>query len=221
MELRVIQAQDGERAGFLVHPPWIWGTAMAAVLYELKPGVPWTVVTPSVVRYLHRTGNAYACRDGKDDGVSAFRFALGEQHPVYEVMQAALPRCHKPYAWYLRVPDLPDFLQHIALVLEERLASSSCSGYSGTLKLTFYHSGLELVFESGRLMNVQAWQPAPHGHSGDAAFPELTFLQLLFGYRSLKELDYAFADCWWENDLVYGLLNALFPRQVSDVYALA
>ena len=32
----------------------------------------------------------------------------------------------------------------------------------------------------------------PVGHSGEAGFPELTFLQLLFGYRSLDELSVVF-----------------------------
>jgi len=44
---------------------------------------------------------------------------------------------------------------------------------------------------------------------------------LLFGYRSLNELKYAFADCWYGSDEVYALLNALFPKQSSDVLAIS
>ena len=51
--------------------------------------------------------------------------------------------------------------------------------------------------------------------------PDLVFLQLLFGYRSLEELEYAFADCRVENDEARALLTALFPRQTSNVWGLS
>jgi hypothetical protein len=55
-ELRVIETLGGEPVGFLAHPPWNWGSMLAAIAYELKPGVSWVAVTPSVVRYLWDTG---------------------------------------------------------------------------------------------------------------------------------------------------------------------
>ena len=54
---------------------------------------------------------------------------------------------------------------------------------------------------------------------GDAVFPDLTFLQLLFGYRSLEELDAAFADCYAKTEARI-LLNILFPKMASAVVAL-
>ena len=52
-------------------------------------------------------------------------------------------------------------------------------------------------------------------------FPELTFLQLLFGYRSLDELRYAFADCGAYGDEVNVVLNTLFPKQASLVWPIS
>lgn len=221
MELRLIENQGGKPVGYLAHPPLIWGDMLSAVAYEIEAGVSWADVTPSVVRYLYATGEKYAAAEDKLDEFGAFGFSLGLEHPVYQVLHDGLPRLRKPYAWYLRVPDLPGFLRLIAPVLEKRLAGSVVTGYSGELRLTFYKSGLRLMFEQGRLVEAKEWQPAPHGHSGDAAFPDLTFLQLLFGYRSLQELSYAYADCWYENDRVFALLNALFPKQNSDVWPVA
>jgi hypothetical protein len=131
-----------------------------------------------------------------------------------------LPRLRKPYAWYIRLADMPAFIRHIAPALEKNLAGSPFAGHSGELKLTFYRSGLKLAFEEGRLVSVEVCKPEPRPDSGDAAFPNLTFLQLLFGYRSLDELGYAFPDCWWEDDNAYGLLNALFPKQHSHIWAV-
>ncbi len=45
--------------------------------------------------------------------------------------------------------------------------------------------------------------------------PGLTFLQLLFGYRTLDELQASFVDCWTEGDDERSLVLALFPRQPS------
>ena len=56
-------------------------------------------------------------------------------------------------------------------------------------------------------MEVEPWQPTPEGGEGDAGFADLTFLQLLFGYRSMEELDYAFADCWASGDKARPLLR--------------
>ena len=75
---------------------------------------------------------------------------------------------------------------------------------------------LELV-ERGRLSGVEDWS-ATAEEDGDVAFPDLTFLQLLFGYRSLEELDHAFAGCSPGERNARVLLKALFPRRPSDLW---
>jgi len=219
--LCVIETQTGELVGYLAHPPNNWGPNLVATQYEIKPGLPWSQVTPSVVRYLYNTGRSIATQAGKQADHEGFGFWLGREHPVYAVMHNSLPRIRKPYSWYLRVPDLPDFVRYISPVLEQNLATSPYQGYTGELKITFYKHGLFLGIEKGHLIKVEAFTPTPVGHTGDAAFPELTFLQLLFGYRNLDELLFAFADCWYENDNAYGILNALFNKQVCNVWPVS
>jgi hypothetical protein len=220
-ELRVIETPEGESIGYLLHPPHTWGPMLAAIGYEVKPGVSWAAVTPTVVRYLEATGQAYTLEDGTKKELEAFGFWLGAEHPVYQVIADRLPRVRNPYAWYLRIPDLPAFLRRISPVLEARLGASSLVGHSGEFKLSFYTRGLRVVFEHGRVVEVEHWKPTPQGHSGDAGFPGLTFLQLLFGYRSLEELRYAFPDCWAKGDEARVLLEILFPKQASDVWPVA
>jgi hypothetical protein len=223
-ELRVIEGLDGQALGFLAHWSRNWGDRISASLYELLPGVSYAAVTPVVMRYLCATGKAYqeaASASAQKKPFSSVVLALGESHPAYQVMPTVLSQKRRPYAWYLRVADLPAFLRHISPVLEARLADSPFAGHSGELKITFYRSGLLLGMEAGKLKRIEAWQPQPLGHSGDAGFPELTFLHLLFGHRSLDELNHLYADCWWEHDSAYGLLNALFPKQLSVVWPVS
>jgi hypothetical protein len=53
------------------------------------------------------------------------------------------------------------------------------------------------------------------------AFPGLTFLQILFGYRSLEELQQSFPDCWCDSEEVRALIDILFPKKFSDVFPIA
>jgi hypothetical protein len=220
-EIKIVETQKSEVIGYLIHPPYRWGAMMPVTGYEIKSGRSWADVTPTVIRYLQSTGAEYSTESGKDQDAEAFGFWLGSDHPVYKVIPDRLPRVRDPYAWYLRVPDLPGFIQHIAPALEARLAISPLVGHSGELKLTFYRSGLRLVFETGQMVGIEEWNPTPHGHSGDAGFPGLTFLQLVFGYRNLADLKFAFADCWTKNDQARVLLEILFPKLASRVWPVS
>jgi hypothetical protein len=170
------------------------------------------------VRHLWNKGQEYAKRDGRT--CSSFGFLLGAQHPAYEALGKNLPDEHKPYAWYLRVPDLPRFLNHIKPALEKRIAESIAVGHSREIKISFYRAGLRIMIERGRLTTLEAWKPSPE-EEGAIAFPGLTFLQVLFGYRSFDELRGAFADCRCDSEEVRALINILFPKKLSDVFPVS
>jgi hypothetical protein len=119
------------------------------------------------------------------------------------------------------VADLPAFIRHIAPALEKRLAGSIASGYSGGKRVSFYRNGLRLIFNDGKLTGVEPWMPGPKEQEGDIAFPGLTFLQLLFGYRSLDQLRASFADCWWDSNETRALFHALFPKKPSQIYPVS
>lgn len=216
--MRLIETAKGEPVGCLAHASRLRKGGVSAMVYELKQGLSWLAVTPSVVRHLWALGEEWAAQDDEQE-METFRLALGAEHPAYDVLHSRAPHIRPPYAWYVRVPDLPRFLRHVAPVLEQRLAGSVLAGHTGETKISFYRHGLRLVFKEGQLADVEPWQPAPE-NDGDAAFPSLTFLQLLFGYRSLGELDYAFADCW-ASDEAHALLQSLFPKQSSNVWPVS
>lgn len=214
-DLRVVVDERGRRLGYFQVSDRIGLTGLSAVGYEILPGVSWLDVTPAVVRYLWKTGRKIAKREKKE--CTSFGFLLGAQHPAYEALGDALPSLRDSYAWFLRVPDLPGFIRLIGPVLEQRLAESIAVGYSDELSLSFYRDGLRMKFARGRLKNAEPWQPKPTDEP-NAGFPDLTFLQLLFGYRTLAELEQSFADCWSDNHRTRVLLNVLFPKRLSDVF---
>ena len=214
----IIEDKAGDLLGYFQHANWLGETGLTALWYELRRGASWLEVTPGVVRYLWNKGKEYAQRDGRD--CTSFGFMLGAQHPAYQALGNRLPTVRDPYAWYLRVADLPGFLIHIKPALEKRLAVSIASGHSREIKISFYRDGLRMVIEKGRITALERWKPAPEDE-GVIAFPDLTFLQVLFGYRSYDELQYTFADCWCDSEEVRALVNILFPRKLSDVFLIA
>ena len=214
----IIENETGEAVGYLQHPNYLGKTGLTAYWYELKQGVSWLDVTPSVVRYLWNKGQEYAKRDGKE--CTSFGFMGGAEHPAYDALGKDLPTIMEPYAYQMRVPDLPGFLNHIKLALEKRLAESIASGHSREIKVSFYRDGLRIVIEKGKLVTIEKWMPSPEA-GGDIAFPDRTFLQMLFGYRSYEELHAAFAECWCDHEDVRILMSIIFPKKLSDVFPIA
>ena len=143
-ELCILETPEGKPVGFFTHFSSLWRNRLAASIYELEPGVSWLAVTPTVVRHLWAKGQELAVQNPKQD-MEAIAFWMGEEHPVYQVFRKQLPQSIEPYAWYMRVPDLPGFLRHISPVLEQRLAESVIAGHSGELFISFYRDGLRLV----------------------------------------------------------------------------
>jgi hypothetical protein len=224
--LHVIERTDGPesapaRVGFFALTPWLWGPNIWLSAYEIdaaaSAAASWLEITPAVLRCLWSVGEAYARREGKS--LEMFALGLGAEHPAYDLFSDCLPVVRKPGAWYIRVADLPAFLRRIAPALEKRLACSALAGYIGRLRISFYRGGIALSLSEGRLEQVEAWLPTQE-EWGDAAFPELTFYQLLFGYRSVEDLEYAFADCWVDDRRTASVLNALFPKRPSDIWGV-
>ncbi|MFN8466925.1 MAG: GNAT family N-acetyltransferase [Caldilineaceae bacterium] len=217
---QIIVDTAGTVCGYVAPEPVRRGTALTIYDLELYPHVNWQRVMPDLLRELAQLALNTPQRTPRGPGSEPaieLAFNLGRTHPAYEVLGTKLAaRYEPPDGWYVRVPDVPAFLQHIGPVLEARLASSLLVGYSGDLKIDFYRGGLRLAFDQGKLKSAEPWQEALYGDECHAHFPPLIFLQLVFGYRSLDDL-YAYFQDVWPKDEARLLLNTLFPKQPSWV----
>ncbi|HYA99550.1 MAG TPA: GNAT family N-acetyltransferase [Ktedonobacteraceae bacterium] len=214
--LQIVSDRAGTAMGFLLTPVVRWGRQVEVYACEIVPEANMQAVVPSILRAVAAQGAHLRAKPGTEP-LSEVSFNLGATHPVYEVLGSALTsRRYAPYAWYVRVPDVPRFLRHIAPVLERRLAESPLGRFTGELCITLYRGGLHLVFEDGTLMLVEPWRSPSYGGSEDAGIPPLVFLQLLFGYRSLDDLRFAFPDVWVKDEAEL-LLKTLFPMKPSWV----
>jgi hypothetical protein len=211
---------QGQSIGYVLTGRRRWGDALGVLGLALEPGVALPPLLPSVLRLLHAQALEMPSQRADDPAAARIMFAMAGSHLVYDALGERMVAAHEaPYAWYVRVPDLPRFIRQIGPALERRLATSMMSGYTGELKINFYRGGLRLAFEQGRLMIAEDYRAEGWRPQAQAGFPPLVFLQLLFGRRSLAELRYAFPDVW-ADDEARPLLEALFPAWPSWVVPL-
>ncbi len=212
----ILEAADKQPAGFFIISRELDEKAVFLRYVEIQSGIDWCDYMPLVIEQVWSFGQELAAKAGSQ--CSRLAFGLGSQHPAYQAAAPYLPEYRRPYNWFLRVPDLPKLIQRIAPVLEKNISNSPFSGYSGNLKISFYKSDLHIEFQSGALIKAER-APASVWHAADVCFPDLTFLQLLFGYRSSRELSDFFADCRVSEKFI-PLLDALFPKQNSLIFPI-
>ncbi|HEY6285834.1 MAG TPA: GNAT family N-acetyltransferase [Ktedonobacteraceae bacterium] len=218
MCVRMIVDDAGEVQGYLMLATKRWGKSLDVYALNIAAGVSWQAVTLPLLRALQAYGMQIPAVRPEVPPFHEISFWLGSAHPVYEALGETLaPYYEPPYAWYVRVPDVLAFIRHIAPVLEKRIANSAAAFYTGEFTLDFFRGGMHMVFEKGHITRIESWRAPAYQNTADASCPALVFLQLLFGYRSLDELRYAFPDVRVENSNAEVLLNALFPKKFSWV----
>ncbi len=216
IEVTVIERIGGQRVGFVGSSFQLWDRSFVIHAVELAAGTSWLSVMPSLLRWAKEQGDRQA--EGAQKALSNILFWLGEDHPSHAVLDRRASSFRPPYAWYVRVPDLPAFLWQVRSVLERRLAASAAAGHTGELKLNFYDSGIRLRFNDGLMVEAIQWPE--HDRRIGADFPGLTFLQVLTGWRSFEEVAHAFPDCQ-ATDESRVLVETLFPKRTSFVWPVS
>jgi hypothetical protein len=217
-EKMIIEDDDGTRVGCFDHSIDLWFGGVTCVHFAVVEGSSWFAIAPSVVRYLWKKGAEYAERDSTTR--TSFGFSLGEQHPVYDVLEDKLPASRRTYAYFVRVPDLPAFLERVKPALEKRLAESVAVGYTGSLRIGFYNDGVRIEFLNGKITSIEAMKVYTY-QDVDVSFPDLTFLHVLFGHRTFEDLRQAFVDCYINTNEARVLVNSLFPKRHSAVLPIS
>ncbi len=209
----IIETNEGCTVGMIrTGSELSWRGMFPVRLFAVFEGESLRAILPAVLRWLK--GRAEAAGAAAQKPNPLIHFELGEQHPAYEAAPELFHQHIGSYAWYIRVPDVPKFLNHIAPVLEKRLAQSALNGYAGEIKVHEYVRGFKLTIAPGKI-SAKPWSET-EGDEAQASFPPLKFLQVLFGYRSFEELAATYPDCF-AKDSVNPLLKVLFPKRYSNV----
>lgn len=205
--VEVVETAAGVVVGLVAYVAHRDGGQLEVSRIEVAPGHSWRVVGTVVLRRLRAVGEAGTEVSGPFRSIA---LTGDHSHPLPAAFPGIFIRRPRDFFLYIRIPDLARFLLRIAPELERRLAASALAGHDGSLRLSFYRYGLDLMFAEGRLSSVERWQP-DSDNFGDARFPDLTFSHLLLGSRTIADLEYAFADFRVGPDEPRALLTALFP----------
>lgn len=211
----VLETPEKETLGVLGAAPTLSKPVQSLYFFELKPGRSYLEATPVVLRWLWALGQQHSTPQNR---CTVLNLRLGGAHPAYCAVDPHVAPLLRTYAFYTRVADIPDFLNLIKPVLEQRLAASACAGHSGEIKITFYRGGIKINLEKGRISAIEPL--VEYWDKCNAGFPDLTFLQLLFQYRSMEELRTHYADVFASRD-AHVLLDVFFPRMSSNIWPLS
>ncbi len=208
----------GDAVGFIFYGLVLALDQAVILRIEMSEDKYWRLALPSMLREIEE--KARLANEGHSDPereIKTIRSDMQPNHPAYIFDEGALgPLPERQYAWYVMVPDLPGFMIKVSPVLERRLAASVHAGFSGSLQLLFSRDGIAIEFEDGAVKSVRQ-HDALRRQDALASFPGHSFLQLLFGRRSVEELVYASADCNVRSKSDAHLLETLFPKRNSDL----
>ncbi len=224
MDVLIITDTDGQGVGYLAIQqkldagPNGWLACHAYVVGDKASHLAtYKDVVHGLKTYLE---NRYA-----DDPPHFLHFAAGMNEGFMTLTKSSYPAVTREhtYAWYLRIADLPRFVQQIAPVLEKRLEHSAAHRFTGELKINFYDStGLRIAFEQGRVSAAEIilMDTPQTTDKADVHLPWHMLLALIFGYRTFEELEFVLPECR-ANGKARVLFQVLFPRKRSWIRPFA
>lgn len=143
-----------------------------------------------------------------------FRIGGSPSHPLVRLARAlGSSRCEGDQ-WLLHLHDPHALLIKLAPLFEKRIKNSPFNGLTGKFTLNFYRQAYCLDWKAGRLEEITpiGFVDASMGTQGsDLQIPPEAFVRLLFGYRSLEELQDAWPDTR-VRDESRPIWQALFPH---------
>ncbi|TFG28553.1 GNAT family N-acetyltransferase [Candidatus Thorarchaeota archaeon] len=91
------------------------------------------------------------------------------------------------YAWYVKIPSVPRFLETIGPLFEDRLRNTEFHNYGESLTIMDYKHGYTLSFENGKFQSIIE-NPEKKIEEYHLRIPQGALTRLLMGYETLDEL---------------------------------
>ena len=121
----------------------------------------------------------------------------------------------KTYAWQIKIPNIIRLLTTMSPILEQRLETSSFKQFSGTLRLNFFKTKVDLHWIKGHLENVL---PAEGECQDTFSIKADLFPTLCLGHRTWQEIQYIRPDISPSSGRSALLVETLFPPKKSWIH---
>ena len=197
----VIAIDQGTITRIEMAQPKYWRLAMGALLRE----------------FAERAGKECDNHPDTERSIKQIKTELQPNHPAYIFDNGALgPEPDNTYAWYVRVPHLPRFIHKLAPALNSRLAESPHAGFDGQVTIHLGRRNISVSFSNGICDQVTDATGLDR-REANVSFPNGNFSQILFGWRSIKDILRTDADASVKSKADADLLQTLFPHKNSDL----
>lgn len=122
------------------------------------------------------------------------------------------------YAWCIKIPSIPRFIETIGPLLSNRLSDTEFRGFTGELAVTTYKQGYSIKFENGAFQSITERGEKDPGEY-NLRIPKGSLTRLLMGYETLDELMKHEPDVYCAS-VSRPIVRNLFPRfdAVVDPY---
>ncbi|HVO37057.1 MAG TPA: GNAT family N-acetyltransferase [Candidatus Acidoferrum sp.] len=152
---------------------------------------------------------------GIQRGLETLVATISHHEPFIECLVATgLAEQDPPYAWQIRIIDYAWVLMKMKPLFEKRLASSAYGHLTEKLNFNFYCYTVQVTIENGEIMDIERLETC---EDRKIRFNPLVFVQLLLGYRSLKELQTVYPD-FLVQPTYENLIDILFPKLPSYIH---
>jgi hypothetical protein len=154
----------------------------------------------------------------KERNEDAIQFNLPDDTTLMQVARWLGAKDNGIYPWQIFIPDLTALLKALAPALEQRIADSNLAKLTREVRICLFRKTIVLRFDSGQLVDVANigftnWEDEP------VLCPPLSFVPLVLGYRTAKELQSMYPDITIRQDHQQ-LINTLFPKMTSFIYTI-
>lgn len=218
----ILCESDGDQFGKPVGALWY------ALVIEIDQGVMlrmemseprlWREALPALLKEFTDLAET-ATKEAKDPerAIKTIRQDMQPDHPAYIFDDGALGTPpERQYGWYVRVSDVPSFLQKIAPVLEQRIANSFHAGLSGDINLHMNRDGIKISVKDGKIDRIEPVAAMSYDEA-NGRFPGMSFSPVLFGMRSIAETISSHTDANAGSKMDRHLLETMFPKRTSDL----
>lgn len=121
----------------------------------------------------------------------------------------------KIYAWQIKIPNTINLLIKMGSILEKRIMASSFRNFSGTLRLNFFKTKVDLLWKGGNLESVL---PGEGDCKDTFSINADLFPALCLGHRTWREIQYIRPDISPASGKSALLIETLFPPGKSWIY---
>lgn len=153
-------------------------------------------------------------KQASEKGLTELKTGLSHMDEFSRYLISRGAKTNRPYAWQVKIIDLPGYISKIKPVLEQRIENSEYMGLSRDITINFWKYAVKMKIEEGKIVSIERTFGEKDRTIGLNPY---AFMKLALGYKSRMELEKMYPDFRVQGDLG-GLIDVMFPKQSSYIH---